>query len=82
LREEATINNIKVIHIVGAAVEIQYRGFGIAPKAASATLMRHGLQRNLIARIEAKGMTCIAFRSRISALMSSDEAGAWQLRCY
>src|SRR5271157_5262705 len=51
-REEAAIHDVEILKIMGLAIYVQRRGFGIMPKADGAVLMGDARQRNALPHVK------------------------------
>src|SRR5581483_3600034 len=48
-RKETAVHDIKVVDLMGLAVNVEGRGFGVAAEANRSVLMRHAGQRHTVA---------------------------------
>src|SRR5271166_750932 len=67
-REEAAIHDVEILKIMGLAIYVQRRGFGIMPKADGAVLMSDARQRNALSDIQ------VASKQSFMALMAVHRA--------
>ena len=50
--EKRTIDNVKVVQVVGSTIKVQHRGLGIFAETAGSALVSHPFERNLLVQVE------------------------------